>query len=61
MRVIVTLVSVMIMGSVRALTPASDLAQPPASAQHFTIMSSAGKHGESARWTADGARFHAQW
>jgi imidazolonepropionase-like amidohydrolase len=55
MRVIVTLVSVMIVGSVRALTPVADLAQPPASAQHFTIMSSAGKHGESARWTVDGA------
>jgi imidazolonepropionase-like amidohydrolase len=40
-----------------AATPAAELATPPAAAQHFTIMSSAGKHGTSARWTsADGTR-----
>src|SRR5579859_3910733 len=37
--------------------PAEQLATPPANAQRFTIMSTAGKHGTSARWTAaDGAR-----
>ena len=40
-----------------AETPTAELATPPAAAQHFTIMSSAGKHGTSARWTtADGTR-----
>ena len=37
--------------------PVSGLAVPPASAQRFTIMSAAGKHGTSERWTAaDGTR-----
>ncbi|WP_158543540.1 amidohydrolase family protein [Dyella solisilvae] len=39
-------------------TPAAapSLATPPANAQRFTILSSAGKHGTSSRWTdADGA------
>jgi len=35
-------------------TPVQDLAKPPPDAQHFTILSSAGKHGESARWTTPG-------
>lgn len=36
-------------------TPTEQLATPPSDAQHFTIMSTAGKHGTSARWTtADG-------
>ena len=30
----------------------SELAVPPAGAEHFTIMSTAGVHGHSARWTA---------
>jgi len=30
---------------------AADLAKPPAGAERFTIMSTAGKHGESWRWT----------
>lgn len=30
----------------------SDLAVPPANAEHFTIMSTAGVHGHSTRWTA---------
>jgi imidazolonepropionase-like amidohydrolase len=39
-----------------APTPVEQLAKPPANAQHFTIMSTAGKHGTSERWTAaDGA------
>lgn len=33
-------------------TPTEQLATPPSNAQHFTIMSTAGKHGTSARWTA---------
>lgn len=42
---------------VTAQTPDADLATPPTSAQHFTIMSTAGKHGTSARWTGpDGMR-----
>jgi imidazolonepropionase-like amidohydrolase len=40
-----------------AQTPVRDLAKPPADAEHFTILSTAGKHGESARWTTSaGAR-----
>ena len=40
-----------------APTPVTELAKPPADAQQFTIMSVAGKHGQSARWvTADGQR-----
>ena len=38
-------------------TATAHLAKPPPAALHFTIMSSAGKHGESMRWTAaDGTR-----
>jgi imidazolonepropionase-like amidohydrolase len=38
-------------------TPVADLAAPPANAQHFTIMSTAGTHGQSTRWTTpDGIR-----
>jgi len=37
--------------------PTADLARPPASAQHFLIQSTAGKHGDSWIWTAaDGTR-----
>lgn len=40
-----------------APTPASELAKPPAGAERFTIMSTAGRHGWSARWVApDGVR-----
>jgi imidazolonepropionase-like amidohydrolase len=39
-----------------AQTPLEDLLTPPPQAQRFTIMSTAGKHGESSRWTTpDGA------
>ena len=34
-----------------AQTTERDLAKPAADAEHFTILSTAGKHGESARWT----------
>jgi imidazolonepropionase-like amidohydrolase len=44
-------------GPALAQTPLADLAKPPADAQRFTIMSTAGKHGESARWT-DAAGVH---
>jgi cytosine/adenosine deaminase-related metal-dependent hydrolase len=41
--------------TIGAETSVSNLAKPPASALHFTILSTAGKHGESTRWTsADG-------
>jgi imidazolonepropionase-like amidohydrolase len=44
-----------LMGVAVAQTPVAELATPPATAQHFTIMSVAGKHGESTRWsTPDG-------
>ena len=40
-----------------AQTPSTDLAKPPAGAQHFIIESTGGKHGDSWSWTAaDGAR-----
>jgi len=40
-----------------APTPVEQLAKPPADAQRFTVLSSAGKHGESTRWvTAEGVR-----
>jgi hypothetical protein len=40
-----------------APTPVQELAKPPADAQHFTVLSTAGKHGESTRWvTAAGVR-----
>jgi imidazolonepropionase-like amidohydrolase len=40
-----------------APTPVEQLAKPPADAEHFTVLSTAGKHGESTRWvTADGVR-----
>ena len=34
-----------------AQTPVGDLAKPPATALRFTVVSAAGKHGESTRWT----------
>jgi imidazolonepropionase-like amidohydrolase len=40
-----------------AQVPADQLAKPPADAEHFVIMSTAGKHGEASEWTAsDGTR-----
>lgn len=40
-----------------APTPVAELAKPPADAQHLTVLSSAGTHGDSARWvTAGGVR-----
>jgi hypothetical protein len=37
--------------AVAAQTSVPNLAKPPAAAVHFTILSTAGKHGESTRWT----------
>jgi imidazolonepropionase-like amidohydrolase len=40
-----------------AQTSVQNLAKPPAAAVHFTVMSTAGRHGDSARWTtSDGIR-----
>ena len=40
-----------------AQVPVDQLTKPPADARRFTIMSTAGKHGQSARWAkADGTR-----
>ena len=39
-----------------AQVPAEQLAKPPADAEHFTIMSTAGKHGAIAYWTAPDGR-----
>jgi imidazolonepropionase-like amidohydrolase len=46
--------------AVCAPTPAADLAKPPANATQFTIMSTAGKHGWSARWVAADGRHMAR-
>jgi imidazolonepropionase-like amidohydrolase len=40
-----------------APTQVADMAKPPADATQYTIMSTAGRHGQSARWvSADGTR-----
>jgi len=47
--------------SALAQTPADQLAKPPVDAQHFVIISTAGKHGDSYTWTAaDGSRVSRQ-
>jgi imidazolonepropionase-like amidohydrolase len=43
--------------AVLAQTPVAELAKPPATARHFVIQSTGGRHGESWRWKAtDGTR-----
>ena len=43
--------------SASAQVPVTDLAKPPASATHYIIQSTGGKHGDSWRWVgADGVR-----
>jgi len=43
--------------SALAQVPTSELAKPPATATHYVIQSTGGKHGDSWRWTsADGTR-----
>ena len=55
---LMALVSIALTTSVRAQTPTADLAQPPANAETWVIVSSAGQHGQSRRWTApDGVRW----
>src|SRR4051812_2422279 len=45
------------MTSVLAQVPPADLAKPPATARHFIIQSTGGKHGDSWTWVApDGTR-----
>ncbi len=57
MRIAIALIALLLAGAAAAQTPVADLAKPPADARQFTIMSTAGKHGQSLRWTApDGAR-----
>ena len=44
-------------GTAQAATTVADLAKPPADAEQITIMSTAGRHGVSYRWTTpDGVR-----
>jgi imidazolonepropionase-like amidohydrolase len=59
MRHVLVLMAALALGAPAVAAPiaAADLAQPPASAETFTIMSTAGLHGRSARWTTpDGVR-----
>jgi imidazolonepropionase-like amidohydrolase len=50
-------VAVLLGSAAPAQVPTSELARPPASARHFTILSVAGPHGESWMWTTpDGTR-----
>ena len=46
-----------LVASASAQVPTADLAKPPASATHYIVQSTGGKHGESWRWTStDGTR-----
>src|SRR5258707_9161041 len=51
MRTTIVLAASLLAGIAAAQTSVQSLAKPPAAALHFTIISTAGKHGESARWT----------
>jgi len=51
MRITIVLAAVVLVQTAAAQTPVADLATPASYAQHFTVMSTAGKHGESTRWT----------
>jgi imidazolonepropionase-like amidohydrolase len=59
-RIFISFISVCLMAAVAttlAQVPAADLARPPASARHFIIQSTGGKHGDSYTWVApDGTR-----
>src|ERR1700691_1144460 len=52
MRMCFAFVCALLLAPAMGETPVQDLAKPPADAQHFTILSTAGKHGESARWAS---------
>lgn len=62
MKLVTLLAGLLLAHSAAAQTSAphiavADLAKPPATAEHFTVVSSAGKHGESSSWVAaDGTR-----
>ncbi len=47
-------------GTAQAATAVADLAKPPADAQAITIMSSAGRHGVSYRWTTPDGVLHSR-
>ena len=56
-RIVCAIVFCLIAPMAWAQVPVDQLAKAPADAQRFTIMSTAGKHGQSARWTTvDGTR-----
>jgi hypothetical protein len=57
MRITTLLASLLLAHAAAAQTPVAELAKPPPTALRFAIVSTAGKHGESSRWTtADGMR-----
>jgi len=45
-------IAMLLPAAAAAQVPVAELATPPADARHFTIMSSAGKHGTTWTWTA---------
>jgi imidazolonepropionase-like amidohydrolase len=51
MKIIASILAALACISAAAQAPVADLAVPPPGARHFTIVSSAGKHGDSVRWT----------
>ena len=56
-RLVALMLAVLLVSSTFAQVPTSDLARPPATARHLTILSTAGPHGESWMWKApDGTR-----
>src|ERR1700761_5410145 len=58
MKSAIALAALLVAAPALAQTPVSELAKPPVGAERFTIMSTAGKHGQSFRWVAaDGTRW----
>src|SRR5262245_40049014 len=56
-RLLVTVCLAAAVATALAQVPTADLAKPPASARHFVIQSTGGKHGDSWSWVAsDGTR-----
>jgi hypothetical protein len=57
MRITILLAALLLTTAAAAQTSVPNLAKSPAAALHFTVLSTAGKHGESTRWTTpDGIR-----
>ncbi|MGB6309686.1 MAG: amidohydrolase family protein [Steroidobacteraceae bacterium] len=57
MKIAIILASLLLVQTAAAQPSTANLARPPAAALHFTILSTAGRHGDSTRWTtADGIR-----